>query len=173
LVNKDYAYLESQFTYARGELILWSGREALWRSGEVLSHSNHTLNLTALFNTLNIKRFSMANPKFAPYGLAAQTLLEKTFGHTNLSAQQIRGESISQAFQFVASGNVDIGFIARSQLPNNGSFWLLAEEDYPAINQDAVVLRSSQDYLSARTFIEFLQSKEGKNIIQLHGYKTN
>ena len=172
LVKNNYAHPASQFTYAQGELVLWSGRENLWRSGEVLRHSDQGLNLKTLFKALEVKRFSMANPQFAPYGVAAQKILEKTFANVATPATKIQGESISQAFQFVASGNVDIGFIARSQLPENGSYWLLADEDYPDIKQDAVVLSASENLLAVTTFIEFLRSKEGKNIIQSHGYKT-
>lgn len=172
LTNNKYAIHSSQFTYAKGELILWSGRENLWSAGKTLRHSDHTYNLASLFNTLEVKRFSMANPKFAPYGLAAQKLLQNTYGTQKPPATKVQGESISQAFQFVASGNVDIGFIARSQLPNYGSFWLLAEEDYPAINQDAVILSASKQFGTASAFIEFLRSKEAKNIIQSHGYRT-
>lgn len=172
LSNEYYAHPTSQLTYAQGELVLWSGRENLWNSGAILSHSDQQLNIATLFDTLKIKRFSMANPKFAPYGSAAQELLEKAFGTKKTQAQMIQGESISQAFQFVASGNVDIGFIARSQLPNEGSFWLLAVEDYPRIKQDAVILQSSKQIQAATRFIEFLQSKKGKNIIQSHGYRV-
>ncbi|MDT0581180.1 molybdate ABC transporter substrate-binding protein [Brumicola blandensis] len=172
LTNNKYAIHSSQFTYAHGELILWSGRENLWSAGKILTHSDQTHNLASLFNSLQVKRFSMANPKFAPYGLAAQKLLQNTYGTQKPPATKVQGESISQAFQFVASGNVDIGFIARSQLPDYGSFWLLAEEDNPAINQDAVILSASKQFATASAFIEFLQSKEAKNIIQSHGYRT-
>jgi molybdate transport system substrate-binding protein len=126
-----------------------------------------------ILKTDAFRKVALANPKFAPYGQAAVDVL------TNLSLLEqtrpkwVMGESISQTYQFVATGNADIGFISHSQKPDDGSYWLIPPELYKPIQQDAVLLRSAENNSAAVAFYEFLKSNEAKNIIQSHHYTVD
>jgi molybdate transport system substrate-binding protein len=117
----------------------------------------------------------MANPNLAPYGLAAREVLEALGLWRELQDRAVRGENIGQAFQFVASGNAELGFIALSQItkPGNrmraGSYWQIPQELYTPIEQQAVLLT---DKVAAREFKEFIRSEEARAIIQQTGYQA-
>jgi molybdate transport system substrate-binding protein len=153
---------ESRFTYALGKLILWSPDAALVDAeGGVLEHGE-------------FRHLAIANPKLAPYGLAAREVLQKRGFWDDMSKRLVRGENIGQAFQFVASGNAELGFVARSQLmrpgfENEGSYWDVPAELYTPIEQQAVLLKDSE---AARAFMSFMRSKEAIRIIRDHGYET-
>jgi len=150
----------SRFTYARGRLVLWSPRENyVDAEGEVLTSGK--------FN-----RLALANPKLAPYGIAAQEVLESRSLWKSLQQRLVRGESIGQAYQFVSSGNAELGFVAYSQInrPNHvttGSYWVIPQTLYEPIEQQAVLLKKNT---VARDFMSFLQTQEVKIIITKHGY---
>lgn len=161
LVKQQKVSSNRRFTYARGKLLLWSASPQL---------VNNTPEILA---TNAFRKVALANPKFAPYGQAAVDVL------TNLSLLEqtqdkwVMGESISQTYQFVATGNADIGFISYSQKPDYGSYWLIPPTLYKPIQQDAVLLRSAEKNSAAVAFFEFLKSNEAKNIIQSHHYTVD
>jgi molybdate transport system substrate-binding protein len=153
---------DSRFTYAIGRLVLWSpNAELVDPQGQVLKQQD--------FN-----RLAIANPRLAPYGLAARQTLENLGLWQRLEARLVRGENIAQAFLFVRSGNADLGLVAWSQIKNQGepvegSFWRVPEELYAPIEQQAVLLKDND---ATRSFMAFIRSSKAAKIIQNHGYAT-
>jgi molybdate transport system substrate-binding protein len=150
----------SRFTYAIGTLVLWSPTESLVDpAGAVLR--------TATFDHLAI-----ANPELAPYGAAARQVLQALGLWEALAGRLVRGENINQAFQFVVSGNAQLGFVARAQLVNpdrarHGSAWEPPQSLYDPIAQQAVLLRDSP---AARAFMSFMRSQEAGALVRRYGY---
>lgn len=161
LEQQQLAIAGSRFTYAIGQLVLWSREPDLIDSqGEVLG-------------TRRFRHLAIANPKLAPYGAAARSVLEHKGMWQPLQGRLVRGESITQTFQFVQTGNAELGFIALSQLGINpatisGSYWLIPSQLYPPIEQQVVVLRDS---IASREFIQFFRSDEIRSLIRSHGYR--
>ena len=163
LLDKEgLAVVGSRFTYARGKLVLWSPQKDLVdNEGRVLELGNFTY-------------LAVANPKLAPYGKAAQQVLQKRGLWNSFRKRMVRGENIGQTFQFVKSGNAPLGFVAASQVKrggviSEGSFWEVPEEYYSAINQQAVLLKNNE---VAQSFISFVRSEEGLSIIRDFGYEA-
>lgn len=155
----------SRFTYAVGKLVLW--RAQTW--GE-----EHPL---AVLKKGNFNKLAIANPRLAPYGVAAQEVLENLALWTAVKDKVVQGENITQTFQFVASGNAELGFVALSQAQKpdksiNGSFWLPPQTFYTPLRQDAVLLLNGQGKIAVETFWKFLRSAEAKAVIQKYGYET-
>lgn len=153
----------SRFTYARGKLMLWSPEATRVDSQGVV------------LNVGGFERLAIANPKTAPYGLAAQQVLEALDLWKPMQPRLVRGDSIAQAFQFVATGNAPLGFVAKSQvmaLPEKqrGSSWDIGQELYQPIEQQAVLLQRGADNKAARAFIEFLKGDAAREIIERFGY---
>lgn len=152
----------SRFTYAVGKVILWSPEaNFVDTSGNILKHGN-------------FRHLSIANPKLAPYGRAAQQVLEKLGVWNDLQRRMVRGENIGQAFQFVNSGNARLGFVAFSQIKSpdksiKGSFWQVPESFYDPIEQQAVLLKNNN---TARAFMDFVKQDEALEIIHGFGYGT-
>lgn len=156
----------SRFTYAIGRLVLWS------------SISNLDLEDAAPIRQGTYERLALANPRLAPYGAAALEVLDN-FGISESSrARWIQGENIAQTFQFVSSGNADLGFVALSQVTGNGSmrsgsFWLVPQDLYTPIRQDAVLLKSAAQNSAALEFMNFVRSPEISDIMQAYGYSSD
>ncbi len=147
----------SRFTYAIGQVVLWSPKPDWFSSAEIL-------------NSTDFKHLAIANPKLAPYGKAAAHLLKQRGLWQGLQARMVRGENIAQAYQFVQSGNAELGFVAYAQVKNKtGSFWRPAPDTYPAIEQQALLLKDSP---AARDFIRYLQTPAIKALIRKQGYET-
>lgn len=150
----------TRFTYAVGKLVLWSATPGLVDdAGSVLAKGN--------FNHIAI-----ANPTQAPYGAAAQQVLKAKHLDAQLSPKIVTGENIGQTFQFIASGNAELGFVALSQLADNnsGSRWVVPETLYSPILQDGALLKTGGDKKAARAFLDFLKGPEAAKIIQRFGY---
>jgi molybdate transport system substrate-binding protein len=156
----------SRFTYAIGRLALWSARPDF-------SNKVETKFKNSLFNKLAI-----ANPKLAPYGTAALEVLTHLELIDVTRPKWVRGENIAQTYQFVSSGNADLGFIALSQLISinkvkkihQGSYWLVPDKMHRPIKQDAVLLRSAAKSLGAKAFLDFMHTDKAQNIIAEYGY---
>ncbi|MBF0196161.1 MAG: molybdate ABC transporter substrate-binding protein [Planctomycetes bacterium] len=153
----------TRFTYAKGKLALWS------------LEGNYVDKNGAILKKKDFRHLAIANPKLAPYGTAAEETLTKMGLWNELKPFFVRGENIGQTFQFVKSGNAKLGFIALSQIntcacTQPGSYWLVPQELYTPIEQQAVLLKDSP---LGRDFLKFLQSKEGKAIIKAYGYDTS
>lgn len=152
----------SRFTYARGKLALWSPKAHLF-------DDPNTYLAQAAFRHLAI-----ANPRTAPYGLAAQQILTRLGVWNELQGKLVQGDSIAQTFQFIATGNVDAGFIALSQLhdwkSDQGTTWIVPDAYHEALNQQAVLLKRGQNNPAATAWLDFLRSPEAVAIIEGYGY---
>lgn len=166
LVQNNLAVKETQFTYGIGRLVLWSPDPKIVDSkGEVLLKSSY-------------KHLAIANPKLAPYGVAAQETLRQLGLWEKLQSRLVFGENITQTHQFVASGNADLGFVAYSQLiiPKQaikGTFWLVPQEMYSPLKQDAILLKKGKNKIAAKEFLAFLKSESAKTIIKNYGYEEH
>ena len=152
----------SRFVYARGRLALWSAEKGLFETGEPYLKAGDFAHL------------AIANPKTAPYGQAARQVLEHLELWPKLQARLVRGDSIAQTFQFVATGNAEAGFVAYSQVKGwqggAGSVWLVPQDYYQPIEQSAVLLQKGVNSAAAKAFLEFLQSDAAKAVIEGYGY---
>lgn len=162
LEREGLALPGSRFTYARGRLVLWSPEPGLVDpAGRVL--------------TVGDFRFlAIANPELAPYGYAARQVLEDKGLWRALSGRLVRGENIGQTFQFVATRNADLGFVAYSQIeaPGHdwgGSRWLVPEDLHSPIDQQAVLLVDGE---APRAFLEYLSSAAAAVLLESHGYEA-
>lgn len=163
LENEGHAVPATRFTYAVGRLALWS-RQAGYvdENGEVLKSGR-------------FERIALADPRLAPYGAAAMQVM-KTLGLAEtLAGKLVQGESIGQAYQFVATRNVPLGFVAQSQVYaqgglKEGSVWLVPETLHDPIRQDAVLLSRGKDSQAARQLLDFLKSDAAKAVMQSFGY---
>ena len=152
----------SRFTYARGRLVLWSARSARFTDG------------AAFLRAGDFKRVAIANPETAPYGLAAQQVLETLGLRGRLQGRLVQGDSIAQTFQFVATGNAGIGFVAFSQVRAwkgaPGSVWEIPADDYAPVEQQAVLLKKGASNPAARAFLAFLRGDAARAVITGYGY---
>ena len=155
------------FVYAQGQLALYSATLPVDQNAE------------AILADGDYRHLAMANPKAAPYGLAAQQVLEKRGLYRALKDQGriVTGESISQTFQFAATGNAQLGFVALSQLrdpqspvKDTGHVWMPPAADYDPIQQGAVVLTRSKHADVIDDFMAFVRSDEAAGIIRRFGY---
>jgi molybdate transport system substrate-binding protein len=162
LEQEKIALPGSRFTYAIGKIVLWSPQADLVdKAAQVLNKGKY-------------RYLALANPNLAPYGKAARQVLEKRQLWNPLRNRMVRGENIGQTFQFVKSGNAELGFVAFSQIkrPNNpieGSYWLAPESLYDPIEQQAVLLK---DNAVARAFLDFVKKDVAMAIIRGFGYAT-
>jgi molybdate transport system substrate-binding protein len=164
LLDEGQGVAGTQFTYAIGKLVLWSpGDKFVDPKGEVLGKGD-------------FKHLAIANPKLAPYGVAAQEVLQKMNIWEKLEPRLVMGENIAQTYQFVETGNAELGFVAYSQAKKDGkkpsgSIWVVPQTMYSPLNQDAVLLQKGKDSVVAKKFLEFLKSKKAKTIIVDFGYE--
>ncbi|MFO1168318.1 MAG: molybdate ABC transporter substrate-binding protein [Rhodoblastus sp.] len=158
-VDNGLAIADSRFTYAIGKLVLWSKSIDVTKGDDALK--------AGAFNKLSI-----ANPTAAPYGAAAIEAMKALGVYAAIEPKIVQGATIAQAFQFVATGNAELGFVALSQLASvtAGSRWLVPDALYKPIRQDAVLLKKGADDAASRAFMAFLKGAESKAIIQKYGY---
>jgi len=159
LEKKGISETGSRFTYALGRLVLWSSLDDFVEKDERLYNND-------------LRFLAIANPKIAPYGVAAREALISINLWEDLQSKLVRGENIAQTFQFVNSGNAKLGFISYSQLMNPdypvvGSFWEVPQSLYKPIEQQVVLLKESS---LAKDFLSFIESDESLNIISKYGY---
>jgi len=159
LIEDGLAVPASRFTYAIGKLVVWSSDPNLVKGEETLRGK--------AFNKLSI-----ANPTAAPYGAAAIETLKALQLYDAVQPKIVMGNSIAQAFQFVETGNAEIGFVALSQLAGNvgGSRWMVPQNLYSEIRQDAVLLKSGADNEAAKAFMIFLKGPQARSVIEKFGY---
>lgn len=165
LLDAQNALASNRFTYAIGALALWSKSPGL------------PLEQAELLRQGNFNKLSMANPRLAPYGIAALEVLTSLGLEESTRDKWVQGESITQAFQFVDSENADLGFVALSQImqdgvSSEGSVWLIPPELYKPIKQDAVLLARGEGNQGAMDFLNYVQSERVKMIIQSYGYQV-
>ena len=165
LQQEKLAVEGSRFIYAIGRLVLWSAQPGFVDAkGAVLNNGN--------FNKLAI-----ADPKLAPYGMAAKETLEKLVMWNAMQRKLVKGENITQTYQFIATENSELGFIALSQIMrdgkvSSGSWWLVPPEMHKPIRQSAVLLTGAKDKVAAQSFLNFLKTEPAKKVMRGFGYES-
>jgi len=154
----------SRFVYALGSLVLWSAQPGyVDDKGAVLRKGGYT-------------RLAIADPKLAPYGMAAKETLEKLDLWDSVQGKLVMGENITQTYQFAATGNIGLAFVALSQVMRDGkvsagSWWIVPPQMYNPIRQSAVLLSGAKDKAAAQAFLAFLKSDKTATIIRSYGYQ--
>jgi molybdate transport system substrate-binding protein len=153
----------SRFTYAVGKLVLWSAKLGFVDDqGQVLRRGQ-------------FKYLALPNPKLAPYGAAAVEVMKGMGVLDTVQSKFVLGENLPQAYQFVVSGNAELGFLALSQIIKDGkmidgSVWKIPADRHTPIRQDAVMLSRAKDNPAAVALIDYLKSEKARTIIQAFGY---
>jgi molybdate transport system substrate-binding protein len=169
LIAEGLASKDTLYRYAVGRLVLWVP-------------SDSPLDLSKLgMNVLldpSVKKISIANPATAPYGRAAAAALRHFEIYDKVSSRLVLGENVSQAAQFVESGNAQAGLIALSHalapaMKDKGRYWTVPLDAYPTLNQAAVVITRSKQQDAARKFLEFLRSSEAASLLTSYGFSLN
>jgi molybdate transport system substrate-binding protein len=163
LEQEGFAVAGSRFTYAIGQLALWSARPGyVDDQGAVLKQGAFT-------------HLAIANPKLAPYGAAATETLNRLGLLAALQPKFVQGENIAQTFQFVSTGNAELGFVALSQVTEggklkSGSAWIVPSALHAPIRQDAVVLTRGKDNAAALALMKYMKQDKARAIIRAYGY---
>jgi len=153
------------YEYATGKLVLWVPTAS-------------TLDLKRGFAVLtdaSIRKIAIANPQHAPYGRAAVATMQHAGIYNQVKTKLVLGENISQAAQFVESGNADIGVLALSlavapAMKEKGRYVEVPAEDYPPIIQAAVILKSSHDKETAQAFLKFIKAPASLALMSQYGF---
>ncbi len=164
LAQEGKANASSQFTYAIGRLALWSPNpEMVDKNADILK-------------TDKFKFIAIANAKVAPYGQAAVQTMQKLGVLAKIEPRVVQGESIAQTYQFVSTGNAQLGFVALSQIFEHGriktgSAWIVPEEMHEQLKQDAVILQSCKQTSVCQDLMYYLKSEKAKKMMASYGYK--
>lgn len=164
LENEGAGVAGSRFTYATGALALWSAQAGYVDAEGVVLKGGA------------FQHLAIANPQAAPYGLAATQVLAKLGLSQAVAGKLVEGQNIAQAYQFVASGNAELGFVALSQVYKNGkitsgSAWQVPAELHEPIRQDALLLTQGQDNPAAKALLDYLRGDTAAAIIRAYGYQ--
>ena len=157
---------QTRFTYATGQLVLWSKQDGLVDDkGQVL-------------RSKNIQRIALANPKLAPYGAAALEAMTQLGLLDELKPKLVQGDNIAQTYQFVSTQNAQLGFVALSQVfadgkITSGSGWVLPSSLYKPILQDAILLKNGKDNSAAKALMLYIKGDKAKEMIKRFGYLTD
>lgn len=164
LERDGFGVAGTRFTYATGRLVLWSAQPGVVDGkGEVLRKPGDG-------------RIAVANPRLAPYGAAAIEALTALGLLQSLQPRFVQGENIAQAFQFAATGNAQLGFVALSQVMvdgriASGSAWRVPASLHTPIRQDAVLLAGGKDNAAAIALVAYLKGEKARAIIRSFGYE--
>lgn len=164
LEKEGLAVTGTRFTYATGRLVLWSAQPGgVDDKGDVLT-------------TGTFERIALANPKLAPYGAAAVEVLTRLKLLERLQPRFVQGENIAQTYQFVATGNALLGFVALSQVMvdgriTKGSAWVVPVSLHSPIRQDAVILAAGKNSPAAAALASYLKGDKARAIIRSYGYE--
>lgn len=165
LEEGGFGVKDSRFTYALGRIALWSPNADLVKGEETLSSKHFT-------------RLAIANPKTAPYGLAAMQAMQALRIWEKLQPGNviIVGENLGQTLRFIESGNAELGFVALSQIMDpkfkgKGSRWDVPSNLHEPIKQDAILLTKGKDNPAAKALMEFMSGPQAKTIIERYGYE--
>ena len=166
LISEGLAEKDTLYRYAVGRLVLWVPNDS------PLDLSK--LGIKALLDP-SVNKISIANPSTAPYGRAAEAMLRHFEIYDQVSGRLVVGENISQAAQFVESGNAQAGLVALSHalapaMKDKGRYWTVPLDAYPTLNQAAVVISKSKQQDAAKKFLEFLRSFEASSLLTRYGF---
>ena len=160
-LDEGYGVEGTDFTYAVGRIVLWSTDGDLVKGEETLADGA-------------FEKIAIANPETAPYGAAAVAAMKGLGVYDALAAKIVQGNNIAQAFQFVQTGNAELGFVAASQIAGSeaGSGWDVPADLYAPIRQDAVLLKKGEANEAAQAFLDFLKGPDAAAVIEKYGYGT-
>ena len=155
----------SRFTYAIGQLVLWSAKPGLVDGGG------------AVLKGGNFNKIAIANPKLAPYGAAAVETMDKLGLAAALTPKLVTGESIGQTYNFIATGNAELGFVALAQVLDggklkSGSMWVVPAKYHAPIIQDAVILKRAAANPAAKAWMALMRSPNTQDFIRSYGYEV-
>jgi molybdate transport system substrate-binding protein len=167
LVKEGMAVPGSAFTYAIGQLVLWSSQSGVVDAQAAVLHE--------MASGKRSGKIAVADPKLAPYGAAAMQVMDQRGLTAKLRPHFVTGENIGQTFQFVKTGNAALGFVALSQVMvegsiSTGSAWVVPADLHDTIRQDAVLLNAGKDNAAAIALLKYLQADKAKTIIRQYGY---
>jgi molybdate transport system substrate-binding protein len=165
LIEQGLADPQSLYRYAIGRLVLWAPQD------QQLDVAGKGLQILL---DPRVTKISIANPEHAPYGRAAVAALQKAGVYEQVKSKLVYGENISQAAQFVQSGNAQVGIVALSLAVSpamqSGDRWLVPPDFHPPLEQAAVVLSSSKNKIAATQFLTFVKSTEGRELLAKYGF---
>jgi molybdate transport system substrate-binding protein len=158
-ISEGHAVAGTAFTYAVGKLVLFSKTSGLALGEATLKEGKFA-------------KIAIANPATAPYGAAAVETMKALGVYDALQAKIVQGNNIGQTFQFIDTGNAEVGFVALSQviLAKDGSRWMVPSNLYSPIAQDAVLLKNGAGNAAAKAFLAFLKGPEARAVIEKYGY---
>ena len=168
LEKEGVAIAGTRFTYAIGRLALWSKNPLLVDDkGQVLLSNTTDKN--------SFKKLAIADPKLAPYGAAAMEVIERMGVIAKVTPKLVQGDSIGQAFQFVMTENAELGFVALSQISidgriTQGSAWVVPQNLYTPLKQDAVLLPLGKNSAAALALMKYMRTDRAQAIIRAYGY---
>ena len=167
LIAANYADGTTLYQYAVGKLVLWVPADS------PLDPEHNGINVLL---DPSVKKISIGNPQHAPYGRAAVAALKHSGMYDKISDRLVLGENISQAAQFVESGNAQAGFVAYAhavspEMKGKGKFWVLPADYYPPLLQGAVVLSHSQHKEDATKFLDYIETKPAADVLTKYGFE--
>ncbi len=156
----------SLYQYAVGKLVLWVPAD----SPLDVEHRGMNVLLDP-----SVKKIAIANPQHAPYGRAAVAALKHAGTYDQVTSRLVLGENISQAAQFVESGNAQVGFVALAHavapsMRGKGKYWEVPADYYPPLAQGVVVLSHSQHKKEAEEFLSYIKTKDATDLLQKYGF---
>ncbi|CUS38486.1 Molybdate-binding periplasmic protein [Candidatus Nitrospira nitrosa] len=165
LEDEGLGVKDTRFTYAIGRLVLWSPNTDLIKGEATLRSKKFT-------------RLAIANPKTAPYGLAAMQAMQKLELWESIQPKIVMGENLGQTMGFIESGNADLGFVALSQvmapkIKGKGSLWDVPSNLHEPIKQDLILLTKGKDNQAAKALMEFIGGPQAKAVIERYGYELH
>lgn len=164
LEQQGLAVKGSAYTYARGRMVLWSAQPGLVDEGG------------AVLRQTDIAHIAICDPRLAPYGVAAEQVLKSLGLYDAVKPRLVIAENVTQAWQFTATGNAELGFVALSQIqvpgkPAGGSYWLIPATHHAPLRQDAVLLQRAAANAAARALLVYIKSEPARRIIRSWGYE--
>jgi molybdate transport system substrate-binding protein len=168
LVKEGMAVPGSAFTYAIGQLVLWSSQSGVVDAQAAVLHE--------MASGKRSGKIAVADPKLAPYGAAAMQVMDQRGLTDKLRPHFVTGENIGQTFQFVKTGNAALGFVALSQVMvegsiSTGSAWVVPADLHDPIRQDAVLLKTAQANPAAKALLQYLRTDAARTVIRAYGYQ--
>jgi len=166
LIEGGFADADGEFVYAEGHIVVWVP------NGSPLDLE--TLGIGAV-TAPTVRRVAIANPRFAPYGRAAEAALKDLGVYEAVRDRLVLGDNVAQAAQFVASGAADVGIIARTlalapSMRGAGRFWPVPAGAHPPLKQGGVILSRARDRDATRLFREFVTGEEGRDVFRRHEF---
>jgi molybdate transport system substrate-binding protein len=166
LISHGDAEGASLYRYAVGKLVLWAP------SDSTLDVEHRGMSVLA---DPQVKKIAMANPQHAPYGRAAVAAMKHVGLYDQVSDRLVMGENVSQAAQFVESGNAQVGFVALAHavapaMQGKGKYWQIPAEAYPPLDQGVVVLSHSRSKKEASAFVEYIKTKAAAAVLRKYGF---